>query len=450
MAINPLVTLIKSRRSLRPAPSVEHSSSEKIQIDRGFQEDGERLEHISVVIGEAAKDLERLEELRTLLESLRGPLRAEFKVRLKENARAAGLSAQLNTTTTRLAETEVELKAMGRRLDESLQKSQQFEDALEQESAVRLAAETEVLKLRPALGQVSARLDDTARDLTKQREENGLLEISNTSLSNQITNLSADKSALKARVDQLNDEYVTVSDQFVAAQRRYEEIRAEAGRFERTIDDLTFALTAERDRVAALEAQLTAVKAEAGRNIAALKAAEDQRRAELANLRDKLDDAQSRSARLEAIREASIGEMQALAAERAELLRLAASRDVEIGQLQKRIQGAEAANEDARRQCADLEMARAAAVLRSDTLAKGLTAMEARIARSDLLVEQKSDEIVALQTSREEIKVKLLHGNEELQGVIAQQKSEISMLRGALDAGKRGKPRASDATSQSA
>jgi chromosome segregation ATPase len=167
-------------------------------------------------------------------------------------------------------------------------------------------------------------------------------------------------------------------------------------------------------------------------------------------VKDKLEDAQSRSARLEAAREVSIGELQALTADRAELLRLAASRDVEVGQLKKRIQGAEAANEDARRQCTDLEMARAAAVLRSDTLAKELTAMEARIARSDLLIDQKSDEIATLQTSREELKARLSHGNQELQGVIAQQKSEISMLRGALEASKRAKPRAPDAASQSA
>lgn len=444
MATNPLLTLIKGRRAARPAPAQEGGGPEKIQIERAFQEDGERLEHISGVIEEAADGLARLEGLRTALDGLKGPLRAEFKARLKENARAASLSAQLSASLARLTEAEGEHKAASRRLDETLQKAAKLEESLEQQTAGRLAAETEVLELRPALAQASSRLDEVSRELARQREENALLEIARNALSNQIGTLTVAQGELKVRADQLREEHVATTDQLAAARKRYEETRAEAVRFERAADDLAFTLAAERDRVAALETQLAAAKAEAGRSIAALQATEDQRRTEMAELKDRLMDAQSRSARLESVRESSMAELQALTSERADLMRQLAAREVDIGQLKKRVESCESAIEDSRRQCTDLELARSAAVLRADALAKEVTALEARLARSDLQIEQKSGEIAALQAAREELKGRMLHGHDELQAVIARQKSEISMLRGALGASKRAKPRASE------
>ncbi|MDR3511927.1 MAG: hypothetical protein P4L73_09845 [Caulobacteraceae bacterium] len=445
MATNPLLTLIMGRRATRPAPVADLAGPEQAQIERAFQEDGERLEHIASIINDVADDLGRIEALRLSLENLKGPIRSEFRARLKENARAASLSAQLFTALARLADSEAEHKAAARQLEETLHKAGRLEEVVEQLTAARLAAETEVLELRPALAQSASELDEMGRELAQQREDHAVLEIANTALKSQVENLVRAQGDLKGRADQLHEDLVLANDQLAGARKRYEETRADAVRFERIADDLTFALAAERDRVAALEAQLAAARAESGRTIAALQATEDQRRAELAELKDRLEDAQSRCARLEAVRETSVVELQALTAERADLLRIVAARDVDVGQLKKRLESHETAKEEARRQCVDLEMARSAAVLRADVLAKEVTNLEARLARTDLAVEQKSGELAALQASREQLKVRLLHDNQELQGVVAQQKSEISMLRGALGATKRSKARGIEA-----
>jgi hypothetical protein len=73
-------------------------------------------------------------------------------------------------------------------------------------------------------------------------------------------------------------------------------------------------------------------------------------------------------------------------------------------------------------------------VQRADGLAKQVTSLEGRSARSDVLIEQKTAEVASLRALNDELKTKLSATTQDLQGVIVQQKSEIEMLRGALAA----------------
>jgi crescentin len=143
--------------------------------------------------------------------------------------------------------------------------------------------------------------------------------------------------------------------------------------------------------------------------------------------------------RLEDAREKSAAGLQELNIERSELVRELAARDVSLIQLKNRVQLLETALDEARRRSSDVDAARLVAVQRAESLSKSFTALEGRYARSERVIEQRTSEVQSLEKSNEELRGKLAATTQDLQGVIVQQKAEIDMLRGALNAAQKTK-----------
>jgi crescentin len=431
--VQSLVTLVMGRRPGQGALARPATGPKDIVIPTP-REDGERLQRIAVVVESVAGELARLEQLRLQLQALRAPMSAEFDAQMKAIAQTAELGHRLSSTSARLGEHETGLAAAREQLRERQAKLEQTTAALEAQTSARHAVETEVAELRPALAQVNLQVEALRRRLGERDAECSDLQIEKKSLAGQIETLTGVNKELSSRAEQLQHDFAATNDQLADVRKRGEAVQVRALRAERLVDDLNATLSVERDRIAELESRAQAAQELANRTIAAMQAKDDERLVEIAALRNKLGDVQTRCASLEEAREKSVAELQGLNAQRGGLVRDLAARDVELLQLKNRLQSLEANLEESRRRIADVDAARVAAVQRSDGLAKQLTALEGRSARSDILVEQRVAEAGALRAANEELKAKLAATTQDLQGVIVQQKSEIEMLRGALAA----------------
>ncbi len=398
------------------------------------REDGERLQRIAVVVESVAGELARVETLRQQLQSLRGPMAAEFDAQMKSIAQTAELGHRLSSTTARLAERDANLAAAKDQLRERQAKLEQTSAALEAQTTAKNAAESEVAELRPALAQANLQIEALRRRLSERDTECSDLQIEKKSLTGQIETLTGLNKELSGRAEQLQHDFAAANDQLADVRKRGEAVQVKALRAERIVDDLNAALAVERDRVAELESRIQAAQEASSRTISGLQAKDDERLVEIAALRNKLGDVQTRCASLEEAREKSVTELLGLNTQRSGMVRDLAARDVELLQLKNRLQGLEANLEESRRRVADVDAARIVAVQRSEGLSKQLTALEGRSARADLVVEQRASELSALRALNDELKVKLSTTTQDLQGVIVQQKSEIEMLRGALAA----------------
>jgi len=369
-----------------------------------------------------------------LLEALRDPISSEFDAQMKAIAQAAELNHRLSSTAARLAELEAEQKVLKEQFHENQTKLEQSASALDGQSTGRQAAEQELAELRAELSQARLQLEEFALRHAERESVSADLKIENKSLSTQLEKLITVSKELSSRAEQLQHDFVAATDQLNDARKRGETIQVRALRAERIVEDLQGMLSAERDRIADLESKIQATQASANRMIAAMQSKDDERLVEIAALRNRLGDVQTRCVSLEEAREKSVSELQTLNAERSDLNRDLAAREVELMQVRNRLESLETGLEEAKRRVGDVDTARVVAVQRADSLAKQLTSLEGRFVRSELAVEQKSSEIEALKAANDEFKLKLSTTSEDLRGVIVQQKSEIDMLRSALNA----------------
>jgi crescentin len=398
------------------------------------REDGERLQRVALVVESVADELARIDTLRQQLHDLRGPMAAEFDAQMKAISQTAELAHRLSSTSARLAEREANLASVKDQLRERQAKLDQTSASLEAQTSAKNAAEAEIAELRPALTQANLQTEALRRRLSERDTECSDLQIEKKSLTGQIETLTGLNKELSSRAEQLQHDFAAANDQLADVRKRGEAVQVKALRAERLVDDLNAALSLERDRVAELESRAQAAQEASSRTIAALQAKDDERLVEIAALRNKLGDIQTRCASLEEAREKSVTELLGLNTQRSGMVRDLAARDVELLQLKNRLKGLEAALEESRRRVADVDAARIVAVQRSDGLAKQLTALEGRSTRADLVVEQRSSELSALRALNDDLKAKLSSTTQDMQGVIVQQKSEIEMLRGALAA----------------
>jgi crescentin len=437
--VNALVTLITGRKPARAAANQEVTRRRPEPLVRSPQEDGERLHRIAFVIQNVMGELARIDELRLSLDELRVPIAAEFDARMKEKAQVAELGHRFSSTAQRLGDVEGERRHLEAQLHDASANLEKASAALEIEYTGRQQAEQEVSELRPALHQMQMRIEELSQTLADRNTEYSNLSIDRQSLLSQFDKLTEQNREMSVRLEHLHNNLVAATDQLADSRKRTDDLQARTLRSERMAEDLNIALLSERDRVAEHERALQAAQAGAARTIAALQAKDEEHLVEIASLKTRLEDAQTRCMRLEDAREKSAAGLQELNIERSELVRELAARDVSLIQLKNRVQLLETALDEARRRSSDVDAARLVAVQRAESLSKSFTALEGRYARSERVIEQRTSEVQSLEKSNEELRGKLAATTQDLQGVIVQQKAEIDMLRGALNAAQKTK-----------
>jgi chromosome segregation ATPase len=431
---NPLVMLLSGRKSNPADAGVAATPNQQDPLLASQQLDADRLQRIAVVIENVVGELGRVEHLRMLLEALRDPISSEFDAQMKSIAQTAELRHRLSSTAARLGELEAEQKAVKEQFQEARTRLERSGTDLEDHFSARQAAEQELAETRPALAQARSQVEELSRRVSEQEARCSNLEIANESLSVQFEKTAFVNKDLSNQLEQLHHDFVSASDQLADTRNRAEAAQVRALRAERVVEDLNGALSAERERVAGLEGKIQTIQASANRMITSMLEKDDERLVEIATLRNRLGDVQTRCASLEEAREKSVAELQGLNAERGSLSRDLSAREVELIQVRNRLESLERALDEVRRRASDVEAARLVAVQRGDGLAKQLTSLESRSVRSEVALEQKVAEIEALRSANGELKSQLSTTSEELNRTIVQQKSEIDMLRSALNA----------------
>jgi crescentin len=160
---------------------------------------------------------------------------------------------------------------------------------------------------------------------------------------------------------------------------------------------------------------------------------------EIQKLKDSLEDAQARSARLETARETRAAELQAITEERASLIRTLSAKDLELNQLRSRADNLDSAMGELRARMSDVESARATAITRAETLAKENSVLESRADRAEMGLISRMAAFKNLTDSFEDHKARTNQEIQELSGLVARQKTELGMMRGALESSKRSK-----------
>lgn len=425
----------------KPVPSAPQSGDVVVQEDDSFEtlvaEGGERLEEISRVISDASRELLKLEQARTSLEALTEPLRAEFKARIKDNAQHASVTSRLGLTQNRLAEREGELKLALARASELEAQLSQATEANEQLTAAQVANDREIMDLRGTVQALRSEVEELKIERQTSLNTHSAMTIENASLSARVAQYVANERDIAAQKERLEEENVRVLSEVETLRRRFEQIRAETADTERRASELEYALKGVNEEKSVLESQFATFRTEAGRNSSDYQAAESQKLTEIQKLKDTLEDALARSARLDAAREARTAELQAITAERATLMRSLSAKDVELNQVRSRSENLDEAVNELRARLMEVETARAAAIARADTLAKENSVLESRADRAEMGLISRMAAFKNLTDSFEDQKARSAREIQELSGFVAQQKTEIGMLRGALESSKR-------------
>jgi chromosome segregation ATPase len=401
------------------------------------QESGERLQQISLSVADAAEELGRLDSVRQTLLSLKKPIQQEFESQLKESTRVARICNELSDALAKLEELRADKQASHAKISQLEEKLAEAEDLNSRLEPELTSVREEHMQLSAAHEQSKKHVEVRVQELTRERERIAQLESTNTSLLAHLDEAMAAQAELKTQTEQLQEAQSQIPDQLVAAQRRYEQARADVLALESSVNELNFKLSAERERIATQESQLMVLKVEADRSRVALQTAENTRRSEFAAATDRIEDLQAWGARLEGSRNAAVADLQLRETALADASRNLASRDLEVTQLKTSLQNAEAAKAKALAAAHDLEAARTAAVSRADALSKEVASLELRLGQSEQRAELKSGQMSEIQAAIELVKAKTAEEIQELRHVNAQRSAEITMLRGALDTSKR-------------
>ena len=433
------MNMLKGKPAAPTAKPDENPALEADSIEMLAAEGGERLEEISRVIDEASRELLKLDQARAALESLTEPLRAEFKARIKDNAQLASVNSKLGLTQNRLNEREAELKqalARATELEANLNATMESNELL---TATKQSCERDIIELRTALQELRAENEELKVERQISLNSQTSLGIENASLAARVAQYVTFERESAGQKEKLEDENARALSEVDTLRRRCEQVRTEAMESERRAGEMEYALKSVTEERSVLEAQLATLRAESGRNSSDYQAAEALKLTEIQKLKDSLEDALARSARLESARETRAGELQAITEERASLIRTLSAKDLELNQLRSRADNLDSAMGELRARMSDVESARATAITRAETLAKENSVLESRADRAEMGLISRMAAFKNLTDSFEDHKARANQEVQELSGLVARQKTELGMMRGALESSKRSK-----------
>ncbi len=188
----------------------------------------------------------------------------------------------------------------------------------------------------------------------------------------------------------------------------------------------------EQERAAELATQLAAVRAEARLNGETLKTSSEAYRAEIKELRAKLDEEASRVKRVQKLHnELSAGQTATLD-EKSKLQRDLAAVQAENRQMTQRVEVLESWLADWRLRFGDVDAARLAAVDRAEQLQVALAQSEAAVKRAEALAEMKGADLVEAQRTKEAEGGRQSSEIADLKSQLSQTRAELKMLRASL------------------
>ena len=417
------------------APLVlEDEKTEALLIDDGQDLPSAPLQVLANAIQKASAELHQMDEIRLRLESLKAPIAVEFENRVVDNNRLAQLTSELRTTRVRLAEAEAAAQRgaeRGRDLDmQVVTLSGELDRA-----RVSLAAASESLeRLRPEHQEALAQIEELRTHAIAYSSEVFDLKTDKEYLTRQLEvaeTARANGEALLARTREVQAEMEARAE---GALKRLEQSTAENISLERSIAELKVVTAGEQDRAAELATQLAAARAEARLSQETMKEQSELNRAEIKELRNKLEEAASRAKRMQQLHNELSTSQTSTLDEKSKLQRELASIQSENRQQAQRIEVLEGWLADWRRRFGDVDSARLVAVDRSEELSVALAHSDANAKRVEGLAEQKSNELEETHRANEAEQNRLRSEIAELRSSLSQARAELKMMRASLAA----------------
>lgn len=394
---------------------------------------GERFETIQGGLDQLMDLARQFRAVEPLLKQMREPLAEEFQARRDGHIELINL----RTAHADLAERIEPLTVENRRLADGLATAEtRLEESRAKgadQAAALVEARLELDRLRNALSQAQTQVGalETAGRHSAQRIAE--LENDQDALRVQLKEVERQRTEAEASRTQARRDLSLVSDENDALKRRVEEVGVEVASLARSAASIEGQLTAERARAAAEQAE----------SVRALRGMENQAeaaRSENAALTARLDTATARATRLETLngeQTVQLGELQAaarLSERRAEEVQNSLDRALE------RVQGLEAAGEEARQRQITMEAARLAAVDRAEGLTQSAAAQEKALGRSEDRVAKLQTRLGAAQEEYQARLQTLTEQNASMRAELERVRADAAMTTAALDAARRERP----------
>jgi DNA repair exonuclease SbcCD ATPase subunit len=432
-AKNLIQLLIRPKAPSHPALVLDEEKPETLLLEDGGQDSpGAPLQALAAAIHKAGAELGQLDEIRRNLESLRAPIAEEFENRVADSSRLAQLTSELRTTRGRLTETDAALQRANERLRDLDIQVADLGGQLDR-SRVSLTAATEALeRLRPEHQEALGQLDELRTHVITYSGEVFDLQTDRESLSRQLEvseTARANTEAMLARTREVSAEMELRAE---GALSRLEQATAENIGLERIISELKVVTAGEQERAAELSTQLAAARAESRLASETMREQSELNRAEIKDLRAKLEEAGSRTKRVQKLHnELSAGQAATLD-EKSKMQRDLASVQAENRQMAQRVEVLDNWLADWRRRFGDVDAARLAAVDRSEQLQVALAQSEALAKRAEAMADQKSNELVEAFRAKEAEQSRMQAEIAELKSLVSQGRAEIKMIRSTL------------------
>jgi chromosome segregation ATPase len=432
-AKNLIQLLIRPKAPTHIALILDEEKPETLLLEESGQDSpGAPLQALAAAIHKAGAELGQLDEIRRNLEDLRGPIAEEFENRVADSSRLAQLTSELKTTRGRLADTDSGLQRSNERLRDLDSQVADLGAQLDR-SRVSLTAATESLeRLRPEHQQALGELDELRTHVITYSGEVFDLQTDRESLSRQLEVSETARASTEAMLARTREVSAEMELRAEGALSRLEQATAENIGLERIISEMKVVTAGEQERAAELSTQLAAARAESRLASETMREQSELNRAEIKDLRAKLEEAGSRTKRVQKLHnELSAGQAATLD-EKSKMQRDLASVQAENRQMAQRVEVLDNWLADWRRRFGDVDAARLAAVDRSEQLQVALAQSEALAKRAEAMADQKGNELVEAFRAKEAEQSRMQAEIAELKSLVSQGRAEIKMIRTTL------------------
>ena len=328
------------------------------------------------------------------------------------------------------------LNAEVRKLSDALAESEAKADDLAARGGETTAnlqeARVDLGRLRSELAQAATRLEglETVERASAQRIRE--LEQDQDSLRNQLKQAETARSESEATRGQVQRDLALVLEENTALRRRVDEVGTE-------VAGLARAAAAGEGQLATERARAASEQAEAARAIRSLESHVESARAEIAALTARLDTATARANGLEVLNSEQASRLNELQTGGHVVERRADTLQVALDRAMERVRLLEPETEESRQRQAAMEVARVAAVDRSEALTKAAMAHDKAIARAEERMAKLQAKLTAAQDEHEARVDALTQQVSALREDLESARAEGAMSAAALDAARRGR-----------
>ena len=413
---------------------LEDDKVEALPVDESQDLPATPLQTLANAIQKATQDLHAMDEIRLRLEALRAPISVEFENRVVDNNRLAQLTSELRTTRARLAEAEAlyqRANERGRDLDMQVVTLTGELDR----TRVSLAAASEALeRLRPEHQEALATIEELRTHTIAYSGQVFDLKTDKEYLARQLDVAETARTNVEALLARTREVGIEMEARAEGALKRLEQASAENISLERTISELKVITAGEQERAAELATQLAAARAEARLSQETMKEQSELNRAEIKELRTKVEEGAARAKRMQQLHNELSSSQTATLDEKSKMQRDLASMGAENRQMTQRIEVLESWLADWRRRFGDVDSARLVAVDRAEELNTALAQSDAALKRFEGIAEQKGNELDEVRRGNDAEQTRFRSEIGELKSALSQARAELKMMRASLAA----------------